>query len=125
MNETQTGNRGIYRARDGAVLGVCKGIAQYLDVSLFWTRVLAVLVIFLTLPWGLLTYILAALLLKPEPVVPFRTEDDAEFYNSYVTSRSAALQRLKRTYDKLELLIRRIEDVVTNPEYDWDRRLSE
>lgn len=125
MNETQTGNRGIYRARDGAVLGVCKGIAQYLDVSLFWTRVLAVLVIFLTLPWGLLTYILAALLLKPEPVVPFRTEDDAEFYNSYVTSRSAALQRLKRTYDKLELRIRRIEDVVTNPEYDWDRRLSE
>lgn len=63
--------------------------------------------------------------MKPEPVMPLQTDADAEFYNSYVTSRSAALQRLKRTYDNLDRRIQRIEDIVTNREYDWDRRLSE
>lgn len=116
----------LYRSRDGAIFGVCKGIAQYLDVSVFWLRVALVVTFFLSGIYPVvILYILAALLMKPEPVLPLRTEEDFEFYNSYVSSRSAALSRLKRTYDKLEGRIRRMEDIVTNREYDWDRRLGE
>ncbi len=118
--------RGLYRSREGAVFGVCKGIAEYLDVSVFWTRVLVVVAFFISGLWPTaVLYVVGALLMKPEPVLPLRTEADAEFYNSYVTSRSAALHRLKRTYDNLERRIQRIEDIVTNREYDWERRLSE
>lgn len=126
MSSGSTERKGLYRSRDGAIFGVCKGIADYLDISVFWTRVVTVIAFFLTWMWptGVL-YFVAALVMKPEPVVPFKTEADAEFYNSYTTSRTAALQRLKRTYDNLERRIRRIEDIVTNREYDWDRRLSE
>lgn len=118
--------RGLYRSREGAIFGVCKGIAEYLDVSIFWTRVLVVVAFFISGLWPTaVLYVVGALLMKPEPVLPLRTEADAEFYNSYVTSRSAALHRLKRTYDNLERRIQRIEDIVTNREYDWERRLSE
>lgn len=118
--------KGLYRSRDGAVFGVCKGIAEYMDVSVFWLRVGVVVAFFMTGLWPTVAlYILAALLMKPEPVLPLRNEEDAEFYNSYVTSRSYALHRLKRTYDNLERRIRRMEDIVTNREYDWERRLSE
>ncbi len=115
---------GLYRSRDGMILGVCKGIADYLDFSLFWTRMLAGLFFIFSvfLPVGGL-YLLAALVMKPEPVVPFGSTGEREFYDAYVNSRGLALHRLKRTFDNLDRRIRRMEDVVTNREYDWEQRL--
>ena len=63
--------------------------------------------------------------MKLEPVVPFEEDSEREFYDSYVNSRSMALARLKRTYDNLERRIRRMENLVTAREYDWERRLNE
>jgi phage shock protein C len=118
--------QGLYRSRDGVIFGVCKGVADYLDFSVFWTRVLAVVLFFVSLGWlGVALYVLAALLMKPEPVVPFEEELDQEFYDSYVNSRSNALHRLKRTFDGLERRIRRMENIVTARDYDWERRLNE
>lgn len=62
------GRTGLYRSRDGILFGVCRGLAEYFDVSVFWTRVI-VLVGFIVsgfFPVGV-GYILAALLMKPEP----------------------------------------------------------
>ena len=61
--------------------------------------------------------------MKPEPVVPFQSEADEEFYNSLTTSRSMALHRLKRTYDNLDRRIQRIEGIVTARERDDARRV--
>ena len=77
---------GLYRSRDGMLLGVCKGIADYLDISLFWTRLLTVLFLFFSGLWpvgGL--YLLAAVMMKPEPVVPFAS-----------TGRTRVLRRLRQ-----------------------------
>ena len=62
--------------------------------------------------------------MKPEPVLPLQSDEDSEFYNSYTSSRSMALNRLKRTYDSLDRRLQRMENVVTSKEYDWDRRLN-
>lgn len=116
----------LYRARDGVIFGVCKGIAQHLDFPVFWLRVITVIACPLTGIWPiLLAYVIGALVMKPEPVIPFENEDDQEFYNSYVSSRSMALGRLKRTFDNLDRRIRRMEDIVTTRDYDWDSRLHE
>ena len=68
-------------------------------------------------------YIVAALVMKIEPVLPFETEEDHEFYHSYAASRSMALSRLKRTYDSLERRLQRLEGTVTARDYDWEERL--
>jgi phage shock protein C len=124
-NNRREGGR-VYRSRNGLIFGVCRGVADYLCFSVFWFRFLTVCVTLFTGFWPLVgAYILAALLMKPEPVVPFEEDSEQEFYDSYVNSRSMALSRLKRTFDNLERRIRRMENLVTAREYDWERRLNE
>jgi phage shock protein C len=126
MKPISEGRRGgLYRARDGMIFGVCKGVAQYLDISVFWTRIIALGFLFFTGIWPVVgVYILAALLMKLEPVMPVHSDEDLEFYNSYMSSRGMALKRVKRKFDGLDQRIQRLEDIVTRREYDWERRLN-
>jgi phage shock protein C len=124
-SEYERQRRGLYRARDGAFLGVCKGIAEYLDFSVFWTRILILIGLIFTGIWPVgILYLVAGAIMKPEPVIPLSNDEDREFYSSYVSSRTLALQRLKQTFDRLERRIRRMEDIVTARDYDWERRLN-
>lgn len=116
---------GLYRSRKGLVLGVCRGIAEYFDFSVFWTRVIVLVLLFVSGFWPVIAlYFVAALLMKPEPVITIKSEDEQEFYDSYMYSRKGAIDRLKRRYENLERRIRRMEDTVTTREYDWNRRLN-
>jgi phage shock protein C len=116
--------RGIYRSRHGAIFGVCRGLAEHFDFSVFWVRFLAVALLIVSGLWpAMMLYILAALIMKPEPALPISSPDEQRFYDVYASSRHEAAQRLRRRYDGLEKRIRRMEDVVTSREYDWERRL--
>ena len=116
--------RGIYRSRQGAIFGVCRGMAEHFDFSVFWVRFIAVTVLLVTGLWPtMILYILAALAMKPQPAIPISSTDERRFYDTYTTSRHDAAQRLKRRYEGLENRVRRMEDVVTSREYDWERRL--
>ena len=126
-SESSSG-KGLYRSRDGLFFGVCKGLAKHLDFPVFWMRVLWVAVSLFTgvgILFGFIAYIVAAIVMKPEPVVPFASDSDREFYDSYVSSRAMAINRLKRTYENLDRRIQRIESIVTAPDFDWDRRLAQ
>ena len=60
--------RGFYRSRNGAIFGVCRGIAEYFDFSLFWIRALTVIIFIVTGFWPVIAlYLIGALLMKPEP----------------------------------------------------------
>lgn len=117
---------GIYRARDGIFLGVCKGLAKHLAIGVGWIRFFTILIFFFSGFWPIFgLYFLAALIMKPEPVIPFKNVEDREFYDSYVsTSRKGTLHRLRDASGRLDRRIRRIEDIVTAREYDWERRLN-
>lgn len=118
--------RRLYRARNGMIFGVCRGLAKYLDMNLAAMRFIAIALLVFTGFWPMvIAYVVAGLMMKPEPVVALENEAEAEFYNSYTGSRSLALHRLKDTYDRLERRIQRMESIVTARDYDWDRRLSE
>jgi len=114
----------LYRSRSGLLLGVCKGLARFLDVPVFWMRVFIVV---LTPFTGVLpmigAYLVAGFLIKPEPVLPPDSDEERAFYNDYVSSRANAIERIKRRFDRLDRRIRRLEDHVTSREFDFDRRL--
>ena len=117
--------RGLYRSRSGLILGVCKGFAEYFNVSVRWTRILTVVSMIFTGFWpGVAIYLIAALLMKPGPVLPLETDQEEEFYNSYAASRAMALRRLKRNFDNMDRRIQRMENVVTAREYNWEQRLN-
>ena len=126
MDPREESQRRLYRSRSGMIFGVCRGMAEYLDFPVPAMRILVIFIALFTAIWPVIgAYIIAALLLKPEPVIPFREDSDQEFYESYMNSRTMALQRLKRTFDNLERRIRRMENMVTAKDYDWERRLNE
>ncbi len=122
---TRNYRNGIYRSRSGVILGVCRGLAEHFDFSIFWTRVIALILLFVAgfLP-AIGLYLLAALLMKPEPVIPIHDAAEKEFYDSYANSRQGAVQRLKRRYENLQRRIQRMEHIVTSAEYDWENRLN-
>ncbi|MFO7459941.1 MAG: envelope stress response membrane protein PspC [Desulfatiglandales bacterium] len=118
-------NGRIYRSRQGMIMGVCKGVADHFDLSVFWTRTITLILLFVTGFWPMgAVYFAAALLMKPEPAVPPRATGEKDFYDDYVHSRRAAVDRLKRRHDYLDRRIRRMEHVVTSKEFDWDHRLN-
>lgn len=117
---------GPYRSRRGWFLGVCTGVADHFDLPVMGVRVAYLIFLPLTGFWPLLiAYIAAAFIMRPAPVVPLESEEDAEFYNSYTSSRSMALHRLRRTYDNLDRRIQRMEGIVTDREFNWEQRLNE
>jgi len=116
---------GIYRARDGVFLGVCKGISDYFDFSLFWIRMGMVIFFIFSGFWPVIgVYLVAAFFMKPKPIKPITSEGEREFYDSYVHSPRTAAHRLKKKFRDLDRRIRRMEDEVTAREYDWERRFN-
>jgi len=114
---------GIYRARNGVFLGVCKGIAEYFDLSVFWLRLALVIVFIFSGFWPVIgVYLVAAFFMKPKPIKPIESEEERDFYDSYVHSPKTAAQRLRKKFDELERRIRGMEDKVTGREYEWERR---
>ena len=125
MRRYASNRGGIYRSRDGVLLGVCRGVAEYFDLSVFWIRLAVVIVFLLSGFWPVIgIYLAAALLMKPHPVRPIETEDEQEFYDSYVHSPRSAAQRLRRQFENLERRIRRMESTVTGKDYEWERKFN-
>ena len=115
--------RGFYRSRKGIILGVCRGVADYFDFSVFWIRAIAVILFICTGFWPIVgVYILAALLMKSDPA---KIAETASKPKSGCRRRHAghdAAERLRRKWNHLEKRIRRMEDKVTSREYDWNSR---
>ena len=125
MTEYSTRQRGIYRSRDGVIFGVCQGLANHFDFPVFWVRMMLVFMFIFTGFWPVIgVYLIAAFMMKPEPVRPIATDDEREFYDSYVNSPMSAAERLKRKFRDLDRRIRRMEDEVTGREYEWKRRFE-
>ena len=107
------------------LLGVCRGLADYFDFSVIWIRILVVAAFIFTGFWPVgVLYLVAALIMKPAPVITPASDAEEEFYHSYTDSRSMALGRLKRTFDNLERRLQRMEDVVTSKDFDWEHRVN-
>lgn len=116
---------GFYRSRNGMILGVCQGIADYFECPPALVRLvfLLLLVFSVGLPM-LIIYLILGIVMKPEPVLPLASDDDREFYNSYTASHTMALRRLKQTFDNLDRRIQRMEDIVTTRGFGWEERLK-
>ncbi len=117
--------RGLYRSRNGIILGVCRGLANFFDLKAFWIRIIVVIIFLASGVWPVLVlYFVASLLMKPEPVRPIESEAEQEFYDSYTSSRPRATGRLKRRFHNLDRRIQRMEDMVTAREFEWDRKFN-
>jgi phage shock protein C len=115
--------RGIYRSRNGVIFGVCRGLAEHFDFSVFWARAIAVAFLIFTGFWPAIgLYIIGALLMKSEPAPASQSRSTQGSYTCRSGSKEGPGERLKRRFKNLEKRIHRMEDVVTSKEYDWEKR---
>ena len=116
--------RGIYRSRNGVIFGVCRGLAEHFDFSVFWARAIAVIFLIFTGFWPAIgLYIIGALLMKSESAPASQYRSTQGSYTCRSGSKEGTGERLKRRFKNLEKRIHRVEDVVTSKEYDWEKRL--
>ena len=70
MRTYDTTYSGLYRSRDGIVFGVCRGLADHLDISVTGVRIATVVGALCTGFWpAVFVYGVAALLMKKEPYI--------------------------------------------------------
>jgi phage shock protein C len=120
---SRTSRRGIYRSRNGVLLGVCRGVADYFDFSVFWIRATAVILFICTGFWPIVgVYILAALLMKSDPAKSGASQSEPGPGDRHRCTRNDTAERLRRKWKHLEKRIRKMEDKVTSREFDWNSR---
>ncbi|SLM28410.1 Phage shock protein C, PspC (fragment) [Desulfamplus magnetovallimortis] len=117
-------SKGLYRSRDGVIMGVCRGLAEHFDLSVSSVRFFFVLMLFLSGLWPMVgIYFLASLMMKPQPVG--YVDHGGGFVNeSSIYSSKVDLTALSRRFKKLEIRIQRMEDIVTARDFQWDRELG-
>ncbi|MGD9064609.1 MAG: PspC domain-containing protein, partial [Desulfobacterales bacterium] len=102
--------RGLYRSRNGIIFGVCRGLADYLDFSVFWIRVIAIILFIFTGFWPVVgIYLLAALLMKLAPSTSAGARSNHWTDCRYGCTRNDTAERLKRKWKHLEKRIRGME----------------
>ncbi len=120
---SRTSRRGLYRSSKGVLLGVCRGVADYFDFSVFWIRAIAVILFICTGFWPIVgVYILAALLMKSDPARSGVGKSKPRAGGRQHCTGNDTAERLRRKWKHLEKRIRHMEDKVTSREFDWDSR---
>jgi phage shock protein C len=121
-NEEQV-QYGLYRSRKGMILGVAKGLAMSSRLPVWFVRLGFIFFAILTqvIP-TVVVYIVLAIVMRPEPVIEFTSDEDREFYNNYGNARRPALLRMRSILSKLDKRVQRLENAITDPENDWERR---
>ena len=142
----------LYRSDKGLVLGVFKGIAESLGFCVFWTRVIGVISLLGIVGGGHIFvagffYLLLALVMQPprtsgdtgrlgrddeaafpSPSVPFWKRERPTSVRSYRATppppARVDLMQLDRQLDGLNRRIQHMETIVTDRQYDWDRRMD-
>jgi phage shock protein C len=115
---------GLHRSRSGIILGVCRGLADYLGIAALWIRLAAVIVLLATGLWPItLLYIITAFIMKPEPTGRVHIIDGRD-YGRCRYSSEGVFQGLRHKFKKMDQRIRHMEDIVTDRAYDWDRRMN-
>lgn len=112
--------RKLYRSRDGAILGVCKGIAEWRDFPVDMVRLVWILAtIFIGGFPGVLIYLILAFILPVEPEGYYR---EREYRNR--RSYQERKDDLKADFENLKSRVNWMEDEELDKERDWDNRFS-
>ena len=117
--------RKFYRNRDRAmVAGVCAGLADYFGFNLKVTRVLAVISLFMAMPFTLLAYFGTVFLVPAAPDMSRQPDVDPEFRKAVRSDPAQTLSDVRRRFQSLDSRLARLERYVTSPRFDLDQEFK-
>lgn len=114
---------GPFRADDGVIFGVCKGLANYFGWSVGIVRLLVIISSLFLFFWPtIILYLVAAMIMSPEPAEDLKTQEERDIWLHTQLDPEAAMEQLGRRAASVEKRMRRLEDYVTSKEYTWARK---
>ncbi len=116
---------GPFRAKDGVIFGVAKGLADHYGWSVGLVRlILALATVFLFFWPTIILYLVAALVMSPSPEGHLDTPEERDIWLQTQLDPEAALDQLNRRAGSVEKRLRRLEDFVTSKDYAWTRKMG-
>lgn len=117
-------NRLYKNPRDGKVMGVCAGIADYFDMRPFVIRVLVVLGMLVgAFAPILIGYFVLGIVLEPKPSELYNDPQEDEFWRKVRTQPDYTSADLKKRFQDIERRTRRMEAYMTSRKFRLDREL--
>jgi len=110
-------------SQDKVIFGICGGLADYLGISSFWIRAIALIVQFTVFPVLIIVYVVAHIIMPKnahEPP-PLGSTLDHSWSEPHSTPD---LQVLERDLDTVEKKVRILEDYVTSKEFVLKRKFE-
>lgn len=111
--------------------GVCAGIANHLNISTVWARLILAVVSILQFPLGFLFYIIAIFVIPSERKTPknmpcqFPSPPPPPLSADELVEAEVDLDALNAHFNEIEAKIRLMEDHVTSKEYILRRKFEE
>jgi phage shock protein C len=116
---------GPFRAKDGIIFGVARGLAEHYGWSVGLVRVIFIISTVCLFFWPtILLYFIAALIMSPMPEEQLGSQEERDIWLQAQLDPEAAMGSLRRRAERMEKRMRRMEDYVTSKEYSWNRRLN-
>jgi phage shock protein C len=117
----ENGCRFGQRSRRGILFGVCRGLAESLNLSVMGVRALVLIAFVVSEFWPVaIAYVIAALLMKPAPLYCIPQAERTPRHEDPPMPAGSARSR----YESLDKRLQRMESLVTDRNFDWDRRLN-
>jgi len=113
MTGYDSGRRKLYRSRDGAILGVCRGIAEWRGFPVDTVRLIFILLVIFG-GMSLWIYFILALVIPAEPDYRDGRGRHSDRYNGYNDS----------DFEDLKERSNRPKDAGFDKERDWDNRFG-
>lgn len=117
----------LYRnRRDGILLGVCAGIADYLNISRFGVRLFTFVSLFFFFPFTVLAYLALGVFLRPRPDEPVtRSPEESRFWRSVALEPGDTLRAMRHRFRTLDSRLAHIEREITSKDYDLRRQFHD
>ncbi|MDR0882899.1 MAG: PspC domain-containing protein [Candidatus Adiutrix sp.] len=115
---------GPFRAKDGLIFGVARGLADHFQWPVGLVRLAFILSAVCLFLWPtVLAYLAAAWLLSPSPEGRLDTQEERDIWLQAQLDPEAALEQLARRSAAVEKRLRRLEDFVTSRDFAWEQAL--
>lgn len=117
----------LYRdPRNAKLMGVCAGIADYLDTGTGIIRVMYVLGTLFTGIWpGIALYVFMGFILKPKPRDLYRSASEERFWKDARRAPDYTAADLRRRFRDLERRTAEMEQEVTSKQFRLEKELND
>ena len=126
---TGIAGRRLYRDADRAIIGgVCAGLSTYFGLNLKVTRFLCVIAFLCALPFSIVAYLLAVLLIPASAApraaaYPDHDERRKQALREEILRAEPTVSEIRERYRSLDERLARIEKYVTSSRYELDEEI--